>query len=170
MSESSASSVRILRLTPEDAETILFARALESTSRDKWSDEKLRALSRDARSVAGDEAPAEAFLLTRARLLISRMRNEDPGIEVPRLPSAPALALKGAASIVIFLGFFTGAVADQLTSSGATLNLLSPPYLGMLLWNVVVMLIALVSFFRAGSMDSGLSFAAARSLSALPRF
>ena len=170
MTEPSASSSRILRLTPKDAETILFARALESTSRDAWPQEKLRALSRDARSVAGDQATPEDFLLTRAKLLIARAKDEDAGIALPRLPSAPTMALKGTASIVIFLGFFTGAVADQLASSGATLNLLSPPYLGILLWNAVVMLIALISFFRAGSMDSGLSFVAARSFSALPRF
>ena len=170
MTEPSASSTRILRLTPKDAETILFARALESTSRDAWPQEKLRALSRDARSFAGDLATPEDFLLTRAKLLIARAKDENAGLTIPSLPSAPTMALKGTASIVIFLGFFTGAVADQLTSSGATLNLLSPPYLGILLWNAVVMLIALISFFRAGSMDSGLSFVAARSLSALPRF
>ena len=126
MTESSASSIRILRLTPKDAETILFARALESTSRDAWPQEKLRALSLDARSVAGDQATPEDFLLTRAKLLIARAKDEDAGIALPRLPSAPTMALKGTASIVIFLGFFTGAVADQLASSGATLNLLAP--------------------------------------------
>ena len=167
MSESSVSSVRILRLSPGDAETVLFARALESSSPEKWSEDKLRALSRDALSVAGDQASREAFLLTRAKLLISRAREEDATIKMPALPSAAGFAFKAISSLIIFLGFFTGAVADQLTSSGAVINLLSAPYLGILFWNAAVMLIALAAFFRSGSPDSGLAFAAARSLSAL---
>lgn len=168
MTSPDAASQTLLTLAPAEAEALLKAEALEADPPEGWSAADAAAASRDALAVAGDKASPEAFLTTRARLVLSRMAEISAAARKRAAfgaPAVPELLLKGLAAAVVFLGFFTGAVTDQLSSAGAVLNLLSPPFLGLLLWNVVVVLLALWALCRPDALGSGLSLAAARGLS-----
>ncbi|MDO5532517.1 DUF2868 domain-containing protein [Sutterella sp.] len=168
-----ADKTTTLTLPPDDAAAVLMAEMLEAEPPKGWDETQAAAVSRDARAVAGDRAEPSAYLVTRAKLLLSRMRELDPKIPQPHFPAASGLAFRLTAALIIFLGFFTGAITDQLASTGAVLNLLSPPFLGILLWNAIVIIAALILFIRPGAdLVTGLSAAIARGLStvmALPR-
>ena len=115
----------VLKVSLPEAEELLQAEALEAHPPMGWSAAESDAASRDALAVAG-KSDIQAFLLTRAKLVLSRMTKHDPSLKRPRLPQTGWL-IKIISLGIIFLGFFSGAVTDQLTSAGAQLNLLSPP-------------------------------------------
>ena len=156
----------VLKVSLPEAEELLQAEALEAHPPMGWSAAESNAASRDALAVAG-KSDIQAFLLTRAKLVLSRMTKHDPSLKRPRLPQTGWL-IKIISLGIIFLGFFSGAVTDQLTSAGAQLNLLSPPLLTVFAWNILAMLAAiagLVISFRRSTSPAGLSAALARILS-----
>lgn len=164
-----ASAPKNLRLPKADAETLLYAEALEAHPPEGWSAADGADASRDARAVAGDAATTEAFLLTRAKLVLARMRQGHPGLRPPKVPEGGAVT-KAFAALLAAFGFFSGAVTDQLTSAGAELNLLSPPLLAVLLWNVAAVLLALAGMaaaLRTSGSPSGLPLALARGFTSL---
>lgn len=136
-----------LRAQPDDAAAILYAEALEAHPPEGWAAEASAAASRDARAVAGENTSPKTLLLTRAKLIIARMSEHSPQIRVPRFPQL-GLIFQAAAALLIGLGFFTGAVSEQLTSSGASLNLLSPPFLAVILWNIAAALWAVFCLLK----------------------
>lgn len=155
----------VLKVSLPEAEELLQAEALEAHPPKGWSAAESDAASRDALAVAG-KSDIQAFLLTRAKLVLSRMTKHDPSLKRPRLPQTGWL-IKSISLGIIFLGFFSGAVTDQLTSAGAQLNLLSPPLLTVFAWNILAMLAAiagLVISFRRSTSPAGLSAALARIL------
>ena len=141
----------VLKVSLPEAEELLQAEALEAHPPKGWSAAESDAASRDALAVAG-KSDIQAFLLTRAKLVLSRMTKHDPSLKRPRLPQTGWL-IKSISLGIIFLGFFSGAVTDQLTSAGAQLNLLSPPLLTVFAWNILAMLAAIaglvISFRRS---------------------
>ena len=164
-----------LKLPAADAADILLAEALEAHPPKGWTQEHSDAVSRDARAVAGERATAGGYLTTRARLELSRMRElgaDLDGLRKSGLPDGAGLAFRGAAAALVFLGFFSGAVTDQLTSSGAVISLLSPPCLGLLAWNAAAILLALPGLFgrdAAARVLRGAPASLARGLLALER-
>ena len=155
----------VLKVSLPEAEELLQAEALEAHPPKGWSAAESDAASRDALAVAG-KSDIQAFLLTRAKLVLSRMTKHDPSLKRPRLPQTGWL-IKIISLGIVFLGFFSGAVTDQLTSAGAQLNLLSPPLLTVFAWNILAMLAAIAGLaisFRRSTNPAGLSAALARIL------
>ena len=155
----------VLKVSLPEAEELLQAEALEAHPPMGWSAAESDAASRDALAVAG-KSDIQAFLLTRAKLVLSRMTKHDPSLKRPRLPQTGGL-IKIISLGIIFLGFFSGAVTDQLTSAGAQLNLLSTPLLTVFAWNILAMLAAIAGLaisFRRSTSPAGLSAALARIL------
>ena len=155
----------VLKVSLPEAEELLQAEALEAHPPMGWSAAESNAASRDALAVAG-KSDIQAFLLTRAKLVLSRMTKHDPSLKRPRLPQTGWL-IKIISLGIVFLGFFSGAVTDQLTSAGAQLNLLSPPLLTVFAWNILAMLAAIAGLaisFRRSTSPAGLSTALARIL------
>ena len=159
-----------VKLAASDAQALLYAEALEAHPPKTWTATDSQAASRDALAVAGsDDIPG--FLLTRAKLVLSRMGSTAGSLMPPQMPSS-AWVMRTLAALVIFCGFFAGAVTDQLTSTGAKLNLLSPPMLAVFIWNILAMLAALaglVLYFRSGSTARGLSSTLATAVSSAGR-
>lgn len=117
-----------VKLPLADARDVVFAEVLESDA--VWRPEDARRATTDAKQLAGDQAKDPAKLLPlRARLVM--VRRNSP--QAPRLPGTlwPTLAL-GFASLLL------GAFSDQLTAEHARINLLAPPFLALLLWNLTV--------------------------------
>ena len=77
----------VLKVSLPEAEELLQAEALEAHPPMGWSAAESDAASRDALAVAG-KSDIQAFLLTRAKLVLSRMTKHDPSLKRPRLPHA----------------------------------------------------------------------------------
>lgn len=117
-----------VKLPLADARDVVFAEVLESDA--VWRPEDARRATTDAKQLAGDQAKDPAkFLPLRARLVMARLNSP----QAPKLPGTlwPTLAL-GLAALLL------GAFSDQLTAEHARINLLAPPFLALLLWNLGV--------------------------------
>ncbi len=123
---------------------VIAARAIETSdaARDAWTDEDRAWASRAAAEVVGADAPPEAFLARRADLVLERIGGAHPGI--PRALRAlrwrPWVAglLAGAAFV---LGFFV----DQVDRT-QRINVLAPPVLLLLAWNLAVYAVMLAGY------------------------
>lgn len=128
---------------------VTAVRAIETSDRARalWSDADRAWASRAAAEVVGEGASVDDFVARRAKLALERI-----GTRQPALTRAVA-ALRwrqwvGAAAVVV--AFLTG-MAFHHIGSGARINLLAPPVLALLAWNVVVYVLLLVApLLRAG--------------------
>lgn len=96
----------VLKVSLPEAEELLQAEALEAHPPKGWSAAESDAASRDALAVAG-KSDIQAFLLTRAKLVLSRMTKHDPSLKRPRLPQTGWL-IKSISLGIIFSAFFWG--------------------------------------------------------------
>jgi hypothetical protein len=115
---------------------VIALRAVETAdgARTLWSDDDRAWASRAAAEVVGAEGTSDAFLARRAMLAIEKL-----GVRKPALPRA-VRALRwrpwvGTATVV--LAFVLGVFLDQIDGS-RRVNVLAPPVLGLLLWNLAV--------------------------------
>jgi hypothetical protein len=129
-------------MNEQDALAVTAVRAIESADRERtlWSDADRAWASRAAAEVVGERATPEAFVARRARLAMERLGERYPplrkAVSALRWRRWIGIALVGSA-------FIFGVVIDRL--DGQVINLLAPPLLGVLAWNVVVYALLLVS-------------------------
>ncbi len=115
---------------------VIAVRAVETAdgARTLWSDEDRAWASRAAAEVVGAGAAPEAFLARRATLAIEKL-----GVRQPALPRV-VRALRWrpwVASTIVGFAFALGLVLDQVDRS-QRINILAPPVLGLLIWNLAV--------------------------------
>ncbi|HEY2862841.1 MAG TPA: DUF2868 domain-containing protein [Casimicrobiaceae bacterium] len=115
---------------------VIALRAVETAdgARTFWNDDDRAWASRAAAEVVGAEGTPEAFLARRATLGIEKL-----GVRKPALPRA-VRALRwrpwvGTAAVA--LAFILGVFLDQIDAS-RRVNVMAPPVLGLLLWNLGV--------------------------------
>ena len=118
-----------------------LVRAFErAPASDVWSDDDRAWATQAAAKVEGEGAAADAFIARRASLAVERLSGRDK--RVPRLLAS--LAWPAWIGLVIpVLAFAAGAAADSI-GAGQRVNLLAPPLLAMLAWNLAVYLAILV--------------------------
>ena len=115
---------------------VVAVRAVETAdaARSAWSDADRAWASRAAAEVVGASATPDAFVARRAALAVERLGSREGS-----LPSAiAALAWRpwlGAA--IVGLAFVLGLGLDQIDGA-QRVNILAPPVLGLLAWNVAV--------------------------------
>lgn len=114
----------IFAVTPEEAGYLIAAEV--SVAEDGLDTQTVE----DARLVAGDNA--KTFALAHAKLLLAR-RHRKP-VSAPALPTG---LLTGA---LVFAAYLLGVGTDRFAAEGAVVNLLSPPLLFILLWQIVLYL------------------------------
>ena len=118
-------------------------RAIETADRDRtlWSDADRSWASRAAAEVVGDRAGSDAFVARRARLALERLSERYP-------PLRKAVAVlhwrRWIGVAIIALAFLVGIAIDRI-GDGRQINLLAPPVLGVLAWNLAVYVLLLVS-------------------------
>ncbi len=114
--------------------TVLLRAWEREPASDAWSDEDRAWASRAAAQVEGEQATADAFVARRAALAVERLAGRDK--RVPKLlASVEWPAWIGWA--VPVLAFAAGAAADSI-GAGHRVNLLAPPLLALLAWNLAV--------------------------------
>ncbi|MEO8304704.1 MAG: DUF2868 domain-containing protein [Betaproteobacteria bacterium] len=123
---------------------VIAVRAMESAdgARALWSDADRAWASRAAAEVVGADATPDAFLARRATLAIERF-----GTRHPALPRA-VRSLRWrpwCGWVVIGLAFVAGAFLDQVDGA-KRINILAPPVLGLLAWNLAVYAVLIVGY------------------------
>ena len=115
---------------------VTAVRALETgdSERTLWSDADREWASRAAAEVVGEGADGETFLACRARLVLERIGARSAA--VPR--AARALRWRPWVGWLVIAGAFFLGVAVDCVGGVTHINLLAPPVMALLLWNVVV--------------------------------
>lgn len=121
-------------MNENDARDLLLVQAFEQTANAAWSAEDRRWANDAATRKLGEQAAADTWLLARARLAASRLRERNAtarGLNLAaRWPDGLGWIVAAAALLVGIIGAGTG--------SDRFINLLAPPLLGLLAWNLAV--------------------------------
>lgn len=120
-------------LTESDAKKILLTRAFEQPLTEPWTAVDQAWASDETSRSLGDSASYEAWLVTRADLATARLNQRLPAI-------AGALTSIGRGGWLLLLpalAFLLGLATDAI-GSAQRVNMLAPPLLALILWNLVV--------------------------------
>jgi hypothetical protein len=120
--------------------TVLVRAFDQEPASEVWSDDDRAWATQAAAKVEGEGATADAFIARRASLALERLAARDK--RVPRLLASvswPAWI----GWLIPLLAFAAGAAADSI-GAGQRVNLLAPPLLALMVWNVFIYLAILV--------------------------
>ncbi len=122
---------------------VIAVRAIETQdrARDVWSDADRAWASRAAAEVVGEKAAAKTFVARRASLALERFAERD------RLFLAAVRGMQWHAWhgwAVILGAFVLGLVIDRMSGS-QRIDLLAPPVLGLIAWNLAIYFVLLTS-------------------------
>lgn len=130
-------------MNEQDALAVSAVRAIETADRDRalWSDADRSWASRAAAEVVGERADPDAFVARRARLALERLSQRYP----PLRKAVGVLRWRRWIGVaIVVLAFLAGVAIDRI-GDGRQINLLAPPLLGLLAWNVAVYALLLAS-------------------------
>ncbi|MEP6701882.1 MAG: DUF2868 domain-containing protein [Betaproteobacteria bacterium] len=131
---------------------VVAVRAAEAASgaRLPWSDADRAWASRAAAEVVGASATPDAFLARRAALALERLGDRHPALRraVDSLRWRPWVG-----SVIVGTAFIVGIAGDRIGGS-QHINILAPPVLVLLIWNIAVY-VALVARFALHRDDRG---------------
>ena len=148
-------------MTETDARAVLLMRSCERAALVGADDVAWAA--REARRQVGAAAEPGAWLARRAQLALGRLAERQPALRPAlRTAQAPRLAAGAALLLAAALGF--GLLGDGLGRS-QTINLLALPLLGLLAWNLAVLLLLAMQALRpaaAGARPGTVATALAR--------
>ena len=117
------------------ARRAVLVRAFErEEASDAWSDEDRTWATQAAAKVEGEGAAADVLVARRAALAVERLATRDK--RVPRLLASVAWPA-WIGWVIPALAFAAGAAADSV-GAGQRVNLLAPPLLALLAWNIAV--------------------------------
>lgn len=133
MAKSKRTSVR---LTLQQAKLILLAKAVEESNdaHIKWTSADAEAASLRAAHTVGESADAVKLLTERAKVVLRTASERGVNTTI----STKARLPKFFSPLFVLLTFVLGALTDRIASPEHIVNLLSPPYWGVILWNLVV--------------------------------
>jgi hypothetical protein len=140
-------------LTDAELASVCWLRAVEQGMREgvPWRDDDAAWASAEARRAigeGGDAGKAQAFIVKRAALAQRRLAERDPAWRAPLQGGAPRawrwLLLAAAMAVA-------GYVVGGVFAAPRRINLLAPPVLALLVWNLVVYGLLLVAAGRGPS-------------------
>lgn len=119
-------------------------RAIESAdgARTVWNDDDRAWASRAAAEVVGAQAGPAAFLARRAALAVERLGARQPAL----LRALRAMRWRPwVGNVIVGLAFVLGIFLDQVDRA-QRINILAPPVLGLIAWNVAVYAVIVVNY------------------------
>ena len=134
-----------------DARRVLLLRAFESGPTASWSEADAAWASGEAQRQVGERASAEQFVVARAALGSVRLAERDAAV-AGLLQASGGHAAWG--WVVVLLGGVIGLASDAI-GAGQRINILAPPLLGLLLWNLAVYLVLAMAALRPGGAAAG---------------
>lgn len=125
-----------VRLTLQQAKLVLLAKAIEESndSRIHWSSADSEAASLRAAHTVGESADTAKLLTERAKVVLRTVSERGISTTVSTKARLPQFF----SPLFVLLAFILGALTDRIASPEHIVNLLSPPYWGVILWNLVV--------------------------------
>jgi hypothetical protein len=127
-------------LDEADAKAVLLVRAFESPLTPPWTEADAAWATREAERLEGEHAPTPRFLARRAWLACERLARH--GVHSRAAPVLPIGWVAATAVLAAFgLGLFSDAVAGA-----RRINILAPPLLALLAWNLGVYLVLAVAW------------------------
>ena len=130
-------------MNEHDALAVTAVRAIETADRERtlWTDADRSWASRAAAEVVGERADSDAFVARRARLALERLSERYP----PLRKAVGVLYWRRWIGVaIIVLAFIIGVAFDRV-AGGREINLLAPPVLGVLVWNLAVYVLLLAT-------------------------
>ncbi|MEO8280906.1 MAG: hypothetical protein ABI564_14505, partial [Ideonella sp.] len=143
----------------EQARQVVLVRAVESDARPAatpdaatspasiWSAADSEWADDAALRQLGESATAELFLIERARLATDRLAERDPTMAMLNSAGSRHGNSSLAVGLLLVFALISGLATDALGPS-RQVNLLAPPLLALMLWNLVVYLVLLVNAAR----------------------
>jgi hypothetical protein len=132
---------------------ITAVRAIEGADRARtfWTDEDRAWASRVAAEIVGERASPEAYLSARARVALERV-----GERAKTFPRAVrTLRWRPVLGVLLALAAFVAGVAIDQVGGAQRINLLAPPFFGLLVWNVLIYALLVLGFIvRYGNATS----------------
>lgn len=125
-----------VRLTLQQAKIILLAKAIEESedASVKWTAADAEAASLRAAHTVGEASDPVRLLSERAKVVLRSA--SERGVDT--VLSTKARLPKFFSPLFILLAFLLGGLTDRIASPEHIVNLLSPPYWGVILWNLLV--------------------------------
>ncbi len=123
-------------VTLEQAKLIMLARAIEESS-DKsvgWTREQAEGASLRAAHALGENAGAARIIVERARLVLAAAAEHGASVSVSTKARLSALL----APLFVLAAYVLGALSDRIGDSAHLVNLLSPPFWTVIVWNFLV--------------------------------
>lgn len=117
-----------------EARATLLVRAFETPVAAPWSAADRDWASREALLREGSGAAPDRLIAARAGLALERLRAREPAVGAALAATAPNAPLGGA---LLLAAFFAGAALDSLAARGR-IEILSPPLVALLAWNLAV--------------------------------
>ncbi|MDO4636477.1 MAG: DUF2868 domain-containing protein [Lautropia sp.] len=128
-------------MTEHDAQQVLLVRAVERQPASPiWTDEDRRHVTDAARRQLGPDASADTFIIARARLACAKIGSRRPALAglIHSLQWRSWFA-----PLLLALACLAGAILDS--ASGPRVNILNPPLLLIILWNLFTYLVLAVN-------------------------
>jgi hypothetical protein len=134
-------------MNESEARRTLLVRAFEAPLTAPWTEADRDWASREARQREGAQAVPERLIATRAALASQRLSERDPAAAAALAATAPHA---GFGALLLLAAFATGVALDSLGALGR-IEILSPPLLALLAWNLGVYLWLLVAHFGSAA-------------------
>lgn len=143
--------IQIGRFRLSDVETIQQAKLLEENPKYNWDASDANLATRQAALSVGTQASASDLLLARAAVVEKMFSKKNPSA-APRNVHlrTPKKLLWG----FFIISVFSGLICDQSFSQGHQINLLSFPFFGLLIWNILIYLASLIRVFQRKRLDT----------------
>ena len=134
-------------MTENDARQALLVRAIErQPAPPLWTDEDRQHASREALRRVGPQATPADFIATRAGLATERLVRRQPALA----DALAALHWRAWIGPVLMLAALLAGLALDATSAGQQINILNPPLLLILAWNLLTYLVLAFNAFWPG--------------------
>jgi hypothetical protein len=121
-------------MTESDARDVLLVRAFESARTSAWTDADALRAGDEAHRAVGASASFEAWLASRARFAVTRLAERDAALSAALHATGWSAWIPVAAVLVAFVAGF----ASDAIGPDQRINILAPPLLALLLWNILV--------------------------------
>ncbi len=133
-----------------EARDTLLVRAFEAPLGTPWTEADRDWATREALRKEGAQADADRLIAARAALAAERLAQREPAVGEALAASAPHPAIH---ALVLLAAFAAGVALDSLGAQGR-IEILSPPLIALLAWNLAVY-VSLVVFALRGSKRPG---------------
>lgn len=131
--------------TEDEARLLTWTRVLEESALENHEATvaDFKEITSSAAREVGEQADFKKLLLTRANGVLDFLRSK-----TGRNPAKPqGIPYKTIGAVLGILAFVSGILTNEFTVSGNKINLLSPPLLAVIAWNIIVYIWIILAFF-----------------------